>query len=53
MGLDVEKESIELKVSLKTWGQLILALVISGLILFLLLFFIMPLFWRIAGPGLD
>ena len=53
MSLEVEKESIELKVSLKTWLQLILTLVISGFLLFLVLSFIMPLIWRLAGPGID
>ena len=53
MNLEVEKESIELKVSLKTWLQLILTLVISGFLLILVLSFIMPLIWRLAGPGID
>jgi len=53
MGLEVEKESIELKVSLKTWLQLIIVLIFSGFLLILLLSFIMPLIWRLAGPGID
>jgi len=48
-----EKESIELKVSLKTWLQLILALVTSGFLFFLILSFIMPLLWRLGGGGID
>ena len=53
MSLEVEKESIELTVSLKTWLQLVLVLVVSGFLLFLVLSFIMPLIWRLAGPGID
>jgi len=53
MSLEVEKEQIELKVSLETWLQLILVLVVSGFLLFLVLSFIMPLIWRFAGPGID
>ena len=53
MSRDVEKESIELKVSLKTWLQLILVLVVSGFLLFLILSFIMPLIWRLPGIGTD
>ena len=53
MSLEVEKESIELRVSLETWLQLILVLVVSGFLLFLVLSFIMPFIWRLAGPGID
>ena len=53
MSLEVEKESIELRVSLETWLQLILVLVVSGFLLFLALSFIMPLIWRLGGPGID
>jgi hypothetical protein len=52
MDSENEKESIELKVSLKTWLQLILALVTSGLLIILVISFIMPLLWRLGG-GVD
>ena len=48
-----EKEPIELKVSLKTWLQLILALVTSGFLVFLILSLIMPFLWRLGGGGID
>jgi hypothetical protein len=48
-----EKEPIELKVSLKTWLQLILALVTSGFLVFLILGYIMPFLWRLGGGGID
>ena len=53
MILEVEKESIELKLNFKKCLNLILTLVISGFLLILVLSFIMPLIWRLAGPGID
>jgi len=48
-----EKEPIEIKVELKTWLQLILALVTSGFLLFIILSLIMPFIWRLGGGGID
>jgi hypothetical protein len=53
MNLDKEKESIELKVSLKTWLQLIGALVIAGGLLFLLGSVVLSLLMRGWGLGVD
>jgi hypothetical protein len=53
MDSENEKETIELVVSLKTWIQLVLALVTSGFLFFLILSFIMPLLWGSGGGGID
>ena len=52
MGSEKDKEYIEISVGLKTWLQLIFALIAAGFLLVLLGSFIMPLIWRL-GLGVD